>query len=166
MSNIKTKSVFGSVIEILAVLGLLIHALSILGAWNFLPSSIPIHFNFAGEANSWGNRNDLLLLFGLSLLFYAGLTWNGRYPHKFNYPWQITESNAERQYALARNFLKLIKCEVVWLFAVISLQIIGISTGYFSGLGAFFVPAVITVTGVTAIGYIAIASRSAFANAR
>jgi len=166
MSNTNTKSVFSSVIETLAAVGLLLHVLLILGTWNLLPESIPVHFNFAGEADAWGDRSDLLWLFGLSLLVYAGLTWLGRYPHKFNYPWQITPNNAERQYNLAKNFLNVIKFETVWLFAVISLQMIGISFDLASGLGSFFVPLVITVTGLTAISYMAIASRSAFGDAR
>ena len=166
MSNTSTKSVFGSVIEILAIVGLLLHSLAILGSWNLLPESIPVHFNFAGVTNAWGNRSDLVLLFGLSVLVYLSLTRLGRYPHKFNYPWQITQDNAKRQYHLARNFLKVIKCEIIWMFAIISLQMIGISVGQASDLGYFFVPLIIAVTGLTAIGYMAIASRSAFGDAR
>jgi len=161
-----TKSVFGSVIEILAFVGLLLHALIILGMWNFLPETIPVHFDFAGQANSWGDRSDLLLLFGLSILIYAGLSWLGRYPHKFNYPWKITLDNAERQYHLARIFVKVIKCEIVWLLALITSQAIGVSFGLANGLGSIFVALVIAVTGLTVIGYMAIASRSAFGNNR
>lgn len=166
MSNTKTKSSVALVIEILAVCGLLLHALLVLGVWNLLPASILVHFNFVGEANAWGDKSDLFWLLSLSVLIYLGLTWLGRYPHKFNYPWQITADNAERQYNLARVFLKAIKCEMVWLFAIISSQMVGISLGLTSGLGSFFVITIIAVTGLTAIGYMAIASRSAFGNAR
>ena len=162
MSNTQTKSISASVIETLAAAGLLLHALLVLGTWNLLPESIPVHFNFAGEADSWGDKSDLLWMLGLSLLVYAGLTWLGRYPHKFNYPWQITPNNAERQYDLARNFLKAIKCEIVWLFAIISLQMIGISLSQVSSLGYLFVPLIITITSATVIGYFIAASRSAF----
>lgn len=161
-----TKSISGSVIEILAFVGLLLHALIILGMWNSLPETIPVHFDFAGQADAWGDRRDLLLLFGLSVLIYAGLSWLGRYPHKFNYPWKITLDNAERQYLLARIFVKVIKCEIVWLFTIITLQAIGISFERASGLGSFFAVLVIAVTGLTVIGYMAIASRSAFGNTR
>ena len=162
MQYTKTKSIFGSVIGILAAVGLLIHALVILGMWNLLPESIPVHFNFAGQANAWGDRSDLLLLFGLSVLVYSGLTWLGRYPHKFNCPWKITSNNAEQQYHLASGFMMVIKCEIVWLFAIISLQTISISLGQASGLSSFFVPIVIAFTGLTAISYMMLASRSAF----
>jgi uncharacterized membrane protein len=32
-------------------------------AWNDLPSRIPIHFNFSGEPDAWGNKNIFSLFF-------------------------------------------------------------------------------------------------------
>jgi len=100
-------------------------------------------------------------LFGLSILFYAGLTWLSRYPQKFNYPWEISENNAERQYNLASNFVKVIQLQSVWLFAIISLEMIGIVLGRISSLGYLFVPLVIAITSATVIGYLILALRSA-----
>ncbi len=162
MPDKQTKNIFNSLVEILTVAGLLLHALIIFGTWNLLPESIPVHFNFAGNADGWGDRSDILLLFSLSVLLYAGLSWLGRYPQKFNYPWKITENNAERQYHLAKSFMKVIKCQTVWLFAIISLQIIGVSLGQMDSLGYLFLPIIITITSATIIGYFVIASRSAF----
>ena len=162
MQKAKPKSILAYLVEVLSVVGLLLHALVILGSWSLLPESIPVHFNLAGRADAWGDKYDLLLLFGLNLLTYVSLTWLARYPHKFNYAWQITEGNAKRQYSLASNFIKVLKCQTIWLFAIISLQIIGISFGLASGLGYLFVPLVIAVTSATIIGYFIVASRSAF----
>ncbi|MDQ3219224.1 MAG: DUF1648 domain-containing protein [Acidobacteriota bacterium] len=166
MQDKQTKTVFGSLIEILAVVGLLLHVLTVLGTWNLLPESIPVHFNFAGQADASGERSDIILLFGLNVLFYVGLTWLARYPQKFNYPWKITQNNAGRQYHLVRIFMKVIKCQTVWLFAIISLQTRGISLGQANSLGYLFVPLVITITSATVIGYFVVASRSAFGEKR
>lgn len=162
MPNTKTKSIFGSAIEVFAVVGLLLHALLVLATWNLLPESIPVHFNFAGQPDAFGARSDLLLLLGLSVLFYVGLTWLARYPQKVNYPWKITEQKAPQQYALASGFMRVIKLQTVWLFAIIALQMIGISFGLASGLGYLFVPLVLAVTSATIIGYFVVASRSTF----
>ena len=162
MQGKQIKSVFSSLIEVLAVCGLLVHNLVILAAWNLLPESIPVHFDFAGKVDAWGDRSDILLLFGLSVLFYGGLTWLGRYPQKFNYPWNVTERNAARQYTLASSFMRVIKVQTVWLFAIIALQMIGISFGLASGLSYLFVPLVLAITSATVIGYFVAASRSAF----
>lgn len=153
-------------IEVLAVCGLLLQILIILGAWNLLPESIPIHFDFAGKADAWGDKTDILLLFGLSVLFYVGLTWLSRYPEKFNYHWEINENNADRQYYLASNFIKIIKLQSVWLFAIISLKMIGVVLGQISGLGYLFVPLLILISSATVIGYLITASRSAFSDTR
>lgn len=162
MPTTNSKSIFGLVVEVLAACGLLLHLLFVLTTWNLLPESIPVHFNFAGQPDAWGARTDLLLLLGLSALFYVGLTWLTRHPQKLNYPWKITERNAARQYALASSFMRVIKLQTVWLFAVIALQMIGISFGLAGGLSYLFVPAVLAVTSATVIGYFVVASRSAF----
>jgi uncharacterized membrane protein len=162
MPNTNTKSVFGSAIEVLAVVGLLLHVLLVLATWNLLPESIPVHFDFAGQPDAWGARTELLIMLGLNVLVYVGSTWLTRYPQKFNYPWKITEHNAARQYALASSFMRVIKLQTVWLFAIIALQMIGISFGLASGLGYLFVPAVLAATSATVIGYFVVASRSAF----
>ncbi|RMG06442.1 MAG: DUF1648 domain-containing protein [Acidobacteria bacterium] len=53
MWNKKIIGIFGSLIEVLALCGLLLHILILLGAWNLLPESIPIHFDFAGRVDAW-----------------------------------------------------------------------------------------------------------------
>ena len=161
MQHAQAKFTFSSLVEFLTIGGLLLHALLLLLAWGLLPESIPVHFNPAGRADAWGARTDLLLLFGLSVLFYAGLTWLGRYPQKFNYPWEITEGNAAQQYRLASSFVRVIKLETVWLFAIISVGMVGVSLGQAGGLGYLFAPLVLVVTSLTIIGYFVAASRSA-----
>lgn len=165
MQNTNTKSIFRPAVEILSITALLFHALLLLGTWNLLPDSIPTHFGFMGETGAQGDKSDLLLLFGLSVSIYTLLTWIGRFPHKFNYPWQITAGNAARQYNLAGNFLRAVKCEIVWMFAIISAKIAGISFGLPSSFSSVFVPTIIAVTGLTGIIYMLFASRSAHENA-
>lgn len=165
MRSSKTHSPFGYVVEALAAAGLLFHALLVLGAWDLLPAAIPIHYDLSGKVDAWGDKSDLLGLLGINFLVYAGLTFLGRYPHKLNYPWQITAENAARQYELARNFLRVLKCEIVWLFAVILMQTIGVSLGLASGLGSFFLVSVIAVLALTVIGFMVIAAGSSFGNA-
>ena len=162
MQNRKITGIFGSLIEVLAVCGLLFHILIVLRMWDLLPDLIPIHFDFAGKVDAWGDKSDILLLFGLSLLFYIGLTWLSRYPQKFNYPWEINENNAERQYYLASNFIKVIKLESVWLFAIISLQMISVALGQVGSLSYLFVPLVIMISSATIIGYFILASHSSY----
>ncbi|NLG84106.1 MAG: hypothetical protein GX493_05750 [Firmicutes bacterium] len=45
---------------------------------------------------------------------YAVLSIVRRYPHRFNFPWEITEANAEAQYRIARHMLACLKAETIW----------------------------------------------------
>lgn len=157
----KNNKIFRTIIEIISIAGLLFHASLIFGVWNILPQTIPVHFGIEGQADAWGDKTSLLWFFGLNIVFYAGLTILERYPQKFNYPWQITENNAARQYNLAQNLIKMLKCEIVWLFAIISAMTVSVTFGLMTGVGNFFLFFVIAIAGITLITYMLRASRSA-----
>jgi uncharacterized membrane protein len=145
--------------EILALSGLAFELVVIMYKWAALPAVIPTHFGFSGQADDWSGKKWLLLLPALSLVFYLGLTWLSRYPQKFNYPWQVTERNAERQYYLAASLVNVLKAELVWLFAIITWQAIRVALGQATGLGIAFLPIVLVVTGATVIIYLYRASQ-------
>ncbi|PYT00044.1 MAG: hypothetical protein DMF63_08725 [Acidobacteria bacterium] len=150
---------FGVLLETISVAGLLAQTILVLGAWAILPSIIPVHFDLAGNPDSHGPKSDLILLFALSLTSYVGLTWLGRFSDKFNYPWTITEGNAQYQYALATIFVKWIKTQLILLFAFLTWSTISISTDKSTGLGLYFVPLILTLSGASLVVYIFLASR-------
>src|SRR6266404_7760467 len=95
--------------EVVAVSGLLFHLVLVTRAWASLPSTIPVHYGFSGQPDAWGGRIEILELPVVSVLLYFGLTLLARYPHKLNYPWTITERNAEQQYRLAKSLVGAVK---------------------------------------------------------
>jgi len=111
-----------------------------------LPRSIPRHFNVSGEPDVWGNKSNAFLLPIVSLALYAALTVLNRFPHRFNYPWPITESNARSQYALARQLLTAIKVAAGTIFAYSNWAQIETALGTRPGLGAWFLPTAVSVT--------------------
>ena len=60
--------------EIVAIAALLLTGIGLAVSWPTLPVRIPRHFNFAGQPDSWGGRNTLLLLEGAAILLYTLLT--------------------------------------------------------------------------------------------
>jgi uncharacterized membrane protein len=108
--------------------------------WERIPDSIPTHFGASGKPNSWGNKYTLLLLPSVLIIIYSGLTILSRYPYVYNYPWRITEENAERQYLLARTFLCWLKLEIILLFTFIEWTTIQVALGDNEGLGLMFIP--------------------------
>ena len=69
---------------------------------------------------------------------YLFLTILNRYPHKFNYPFDITEQNAEAQYHLARLMVQALKAEVIWIFVYNQWITIKGAMGKEMGLGTAF----------------------------
>jgi hypothetical protein len=53
---------------------------------------------------------------------------------------RITAENAERQYRLARQFLAVLKAELIWVFTLINWASIGVALERCNGLGIFFLP--------------------------
>ena len=126
-------------VEIAALVGVLLTVVVIVQSWPTLPDTIPTHFGVSGQPDAWGSRVSLWLLPGISiLLVYIPLTIFSRFPHIGNYPWNITEENAETQYQLVRSMMGWIKAETVWLITYIIWKTIQVACGKASGLGTTF----------------------------
>ena len=145
-------------IEGIALLAILFTLASI-RHWFSLPDRVPSNFDATGTPTAWRSPSFYLILPLISLSIYAGTTWVARYPHKLNYPVSITPSNAARQYLIALRMLRLMKAEIVLLFAHIQYTTYDISQGTAEGLGSWHLPVSVTVLSVTVLGGLLIAKR-------
>jgi hypothetical protein len=73
-----------------------------------------------------------------------GLTALNRHPAVLNYVVDITPENAERQYRLATRMLRFLKLSIALIFAVVILFTYLTTKGQMNGLGAWFLPVVIS----------------------
>jgi uncharacterized membrane protein len=97
--------------------------------WTLIPERIPIHINGQGKEDGWGNKYSLILLPVMTLILYIGLTVLSKYPHTFNYPYKITDENANRQYVNARLFMHCLKMLIVVMFGFVEWTLIQIAWG-------------------------------------
>jgi uncharacterized membrane protein len=153
------RSTFDWVMEALAAAAL-IYGVILLIPYGDIPDRIPRHFGASGEADAWGDKSLLLWLMALSAVLYAGLTVLNRFPHIFNYPWNITDENAARQYGLARSLMNAIKACVTWIFTYIVYGTLETAYGNAQGLGSGFLPIILTGTFVPIAAYLFLAYRS------
>lgn len=86
--------------------------------YSSLPSTIPLHFNFKGEIDSYGSKSTLFILPAVMTVVVILLSFLNTKPHIFNYPTKITEENAERQYRNATNLIRIIKT-VISVFSIL-----------------------------------------------
>ncbi len=141
-----------TILEILAILGVVLSPTIVGINWSDLPNRVPSHFGISGSADGWSGRSSLLILPVLILIIYAVLSFIIRYPLSFNYPWAITTDNVISQVRIARITIRILKTEVIWLFLVIDYMTIQTAKGNIDGLGVAFLPIVMVII-IGTIGY-------------
>ncbi|MDL2256107.1 DUF1648 domain-containing protein [Parabacteroides sp. OttesenSCG-928-K15] len=105
-----------------------------------LPDIVPVHYNAAGEIDSFGNKEILWILPLTSTLFCILLSLINFFPHLFNYPETITPENAYRQYRNAIQMVRYLKLFLILLFGYIFYQASSyLPDGTSNGLGAWFI---------------------------
>jgi len=105
-----------------------------------LPGTIPIHYNGAGQADGFGGKATILTLPLIATVLFIGLTILNKFPHVLNYPTNITQDNALRQYTNATRLFRYLKLIIVIIFGLIALKTIQNAYGQTDGLGAWFLP--------------------------
>ena len=133
------------ILELAAASGLLYGVWVLASHYAGLPERVPTHFGLAGEPDGYGSKSISWVVILIGALLYAGLTVMNRFPHTFNYLFAITEVNYERQYRMARRFVRILKAEMTWTFGWIERGIVGLPAGDSPGLGPVFLPAVLVV---------------------
>jgi len=103
-----------------------------------LPETIPTHYNGAGQADRFGGKATILTLPLIATVLFVGLTILNKFPHIFNYPTNITQDNALRQYAT--RMIRYLKLIIVVIFGLIEFKTIQIANGQADGLGIWFLP--------------------------
>lgn len=127
-------------IESIGLVALAVLVLLPIFNFNVLPDTLPTHFNAAGTADGFGDKNSIWVLPILGLVLYLGMGLLNRYPQIFNYPVKITPENAEGQYRLATRMMRIIKIIIVIAFAYIVHASIRNALDLNNGLGGYFLP--------------------------
>jgi len=105
-----------------------------------LPETIPTHYNGAGQADGFGGKATILTLPLIATVLFGGLTILNKFPHIFNYPTNITQDNALRQYTNATRMIRYLKLIIVVIFGLIAFKTIQNANGQADGLGIWFLP--------------------------
>lgn len=93
-----------------------------------LPDIIPIHFNFSGKADGYGNKKTIYLFPVLAVL--ALICFNFIPADNINYAVPITETNKDIQFLIAKSSLNIMLFFLVWIsFFIESLIVKIVKTG-------------------------------------
>lgn len=94
---------------------------------------IPTHYDIQGNATSYDDGSSLFFNSIFVTASYLLLSWLAKYPHKFNYPSDITSENAYNAYKAGARLVRSLKFSVVFIFLLISVNDIfpkSIDSGY------------------------------------
>lgn len=121
--------------------------LLIISVWGFtvinyanLPETIQTHYNGAGQADGFGGKATILTLPLIATVLFGGLTFLSKFPHIFNYPTNITQHNALRQYTNATRMIRYLKLIIVVIFGLIAFKTIQNGNEEAKGIGIWFLP--------------------------
>jgi len=123
-------------------------------SYSNLPNTIPTHYNVLGQANAFDGEVNILILPIVATVLFIGLTIINKYPHIYNYPINITNDNALKQYTNATRLIRYLKLILVFIFCLISYQSIRNANGQTDGLGPWFLPLIILLIFVPLIYFI------------
>jgi uncharacterized membrane protein len=147
------------IIEVIGIMAIFIMFLILNKYWLLLPDIIPTHFGISGKPDGWGGRESLFFLPVLGTFMYTGMWFLSKYPHIYNYTVTITEENAPFQYLMGRKIINWLRTFVVVLFGYIEWGSIQAALGKSSGLGPWFIAAVILFLSGPIIYYLMKASK-------
>ena len=115
---------FDKTLEILGWISVLVIWILVITNYITLPDTIPIHYNSLGVADRFGGKENILTLPIVATILFIGLTMLNQFPHLFNYPTEITDDNALRQYTYATRLLRYLKFIILVIFGAITWQTI------------------------------------------
>jgi uncharacterized membrane protein len=103
-----------------------------------LPEKIPIHYNFYGFPDGYGNKSTLFLLASLGFIIYITVFFAGFMGDKYyNVPFMTTPDGKTRIVGFVRLILKILRFNTLVIFNFAIIGIILNSFGCISGLGRF-----------------------------
>src|SRR5690554_2305763 len=135
------KSILDKLIEILTFLLIVVSAALIGIYYNQLPEKLPIHFNWPSkDENGFGAKNLLWtspIICGIIVLAIYKLN---QYPWIFNYPAEINEKNAEYNYKMSTQMLRIIGLIIGFISFVLTVTSIMSGLGNTTDFEKYFVP--------------------------
>src|SRR5690606_14260879 len=131
---------FDETLEVLGWTSILAMWVLTIANYTNLPDTIPIHYNGARQADGFGGNATIVTLPLSATDLFTGPTSMNKFPHVFNYPTNITQDNALRQYTNTTRLIRYLKFIIVIIFELIAFKTIQNANGQVDGLGIWFLP--------------------------
>ena len=134
---------FDYLLEAVSWIGIIFLWLLFIFKYKELPEIIPTHYNIKGEVNNLGKKSTLIILPIVATIIFVGVSIVSKFPHLMNYPIEITNENAEKQYQISTRLLRILKISIVIIFSLILYSTILHTSKNSQDLGKWFLPSVL-----------------------
>lgn len=124
-----------------------------------LGERIPTRFDFSGQPLSWAGRGTIWILPLVGAFMFTVFMVVSRFPEFHNYPWPVTETNAERLYRHSRRFIFWVLNLVLFSFLYSNVKMIQTSMGQGTGISPLFIPLLLIGVLGSIIGYFVVGKR-------
>ena len=123
----------------------------------YLPDTIPVHFNGAGQPDRYGEKGTLVVMALLGTALFAAMTAVtnavSKYPHNLNYPVTITPANVLGQYRGSIRVARGFRIGLVLVFVQMLYETGQVAAGQAPGLGAWSMPVSLGFLGLPGLWY-------------
>jgi hypothetical protein len=150
MADLITKRTpYDWVLEFLSWIGVFF-ALMPLRRYNEIPDKalVPVHFDFRGVIDAWGNKEYILCYSFLAIFFFILMFLLEKNYKILNYPIKVTDNNKFRLYKLGVKLVRHLKLIVVCLFSYLANMSFYVSMGsrYNGKLPILFMISILLIT--------------------
>lgn len=130
------KNKYDVIINFISLLSLVGTVIFLIITWDKIPSTIPGHYNAAGEIDKLSNKSSLIFLLVTGWILYLGISLVEKFPSIWNTGVTVTEENKQKVYRILKDMIGSIKLLIALVFSYLTLQS---TTG--DNLSPFFLPA-------------------------
>lgn len=120
MEEMKIRTKFGIVVQIICILFLVGTLVLLLINWNQMSAEIPGHYNGAGEVDSMTGKGSLLILYMVNWIMFLGVTEVECFPQVWNVGVRVTALNREKVYRIVYHMIVTAKLAMVLIFSFLT----------------------------------------------
>lgn len=129
-------------------------------SYSQLPETIASHFDSFGKANGFSSKESIIALPIITTFLFIGLSVLNKYPHSFNIPVVITETNAFKQYTYATRLVRFLKLSLTTTFFILINSIINSAKKETMDISPWLLPLVLCLVFTPIIVYFIISRRN------
>ncbi|WP_395016205.1 DUF1648 domain-containing protein [Robinsoniella peoriensis] len=134
------NSKFDIAINMLCLIMIIGTAIYLIVNWTNIPENVPMHHNFSGEVDRFGNKSEMIILPILTVIMFSFMSVVEHFPQLWNTGSKVTDKNKEYVYRILKNMITTLKLIVVCVFTYLTMQ-----TALVIELPSLFLPAFILI---------------------